>query len=111
MTTGDRIRAARKAAGLTQAEVCKRLGVGSTTVNQWERGKREPKMITVKRIAAAIGCPLSVLTGETPDGAFNPSAYQYELRELLEDVKVLHDRLLSIIRRMEEDKCDFNADE
>lgn len=103
MTTGERIRAARKAAGLTQLQVTERLGAGSVTVTQWERNKREPKISTLKRIAEAIGCPLSDLTGETSAGAMNYSHYRHELKELLEDVKLLHDRLYSIIAEMEAD--------
>jgi len=39
-TPGQRIKAAREAAGLSQAELAKRVGVGPTTVSRWEAGLR-----------------------------------------------------------------------
>jgi transcriptional regulator with XRE-family HTH domain len=39
---GDRIRARRRALGLTQAEFGQLVGVSRETVNRWENGKRVP---------------------------------------------------------------------
>ena len=54
MTTGQSIKAARKKAGLTQAELGKKLGVAYQTVAQWENDLRNPKVDTIRRIAAAL---------------------------------------------------------
>lgn len=40
---GMRIRQARKALGLTQIDVCERLGVHPPTWNNFERGRRLPR--------------------------------------------------------------------
>lgn len=57
MTVGERIRAARKRAGLTQAEVSKRLGLSSnSTVAQWERGRRNPQSKNLYALANALEC-------------------------------------------------------
>ena len=61
MTTGEKIRAARKKAGLTQTELAERLGVGYSAVGQWELGLRNPKFETLKKISAALGCSISTL--------------------------------------------------
>lgn len=55
MTTGERIKAAREAAGMTQAELAKRLGISYVGVSQWERGIRNPKYSTLKKIADILG--------------------------------------------------------
>lgn len=54
-TTGQRIKAARKEAKLSQAELACRMGVTNHCISMWERGKRNPKYDTLSRIADAIG--------------------------------------------------------
>lgn len=55
MTTGERIKAARKAAGMTQAELAAKLEISYVGVSQWERDLRNPKRETLRRIAEALG--------------------------------------------------------
>lgn len=55
------IRAARIAAGMTQQQLADALGVAQQSVTRWETGEREPRVSTLKRIAAALGCDLSAL--------------------------------------------------
>lgn len=61
MTTGQRIKAARKAAGLTQKELGKKLGVAYQTFAQWENDLRNPKMETLERIADALDISVDYL--------------------------------------------------
>lgn len=49
---------ARKAAGLSQATLAKRLGVTQTALSYWESGKRAPSFAEVARWAAALGLAL-----------------------------------------------------
>lgn len=55
MSVGKRLRAAREAAGMTQAEVAKRLGVSESSIRLYELGKRQPNDEILERIAAAVG--------------------------------------------------------
>lgn len=55
------IRAARIAAGMTQQQLADALGIAQQSVARWETGEREPRVSTLKRIAAVLGCDLSVL--------------------------------------------------
>lgn len=55
------IRAARIAAGMTQQQLADALGVAQQSVTRWETGEREPRVSTLKRIAAVLGCDLSAL--------------------------------------------------
>ena len=61
MTTGQRIKVARKKAGMTQAELAQKLGIPFQSVSQWERDLRNPKIETLQRIAAALGVSLDDL--------------------------------------------------
>lgn len=56
MTTGQRIKEARKKAGLTQKELGAKLGVAYQTLAQWENDLRNPKQETIQRIANALDC-------------------------------------------------------
>lgn len=63
MTTGEKIRAARKAAGMTQAELAEKLGICSANVSAVEANTRRPKLETLKRYANALGVDVQELTG------------------------------------------------
>lgn len=54
MTTGERIRIARKNAGLTQKQLGEKLNLSYQTIAQWENGLRNPKYETIIRIAEAL---------------------------------------------------------
>ncbi len=69
MTTGQRIKEARKKAGLTQKELGEKLGVAYQTLAQWENDLRNPKYDTIKRIAAALGVEWTELVPEDKQGA------------------------------------------
>ena len=61
--TGGRIRALRKARGLTQGELAARIDMKKSIVSDWESGKREPKMEALRRIAAALDADVGALIG------------------------------------------------
>ena len=50
-----RLRELRVAAGLSQAEVAKRLDVKQSTVSLWESGERAPSLNQLPAIAYALG--------------------------------------------------------
>lgn len=51
MRIGDAIRAARKAAGISQAELAHRLDVTQGAVSAWELGRNEPPLETLNKIS------------------------------------------------------------
>ena len=51
---GKNLRAARKKLGLTQEEVSERSGVQAGEVSRIERGKRDPQVSTVEKLAKAV---------------------------------------------------------
>ena len=54
MTTGQRIKEARKKAKLTQKELAGMLGIAYQTLAQWENDLRNPKYETLQRIAKEL---------------------------------------------------------
>ena len=63
MSLGTNIRAARKAAGLSQEELGERLGVVSQTVSKWERDESSPDAALLPPLAEALGVSLDRLFG------------------------------------------------
>jgi len=47
--------AARKMAGLTQAELAKACGVSDGTVSRWEKGIKDPTITQAKKIGEVCG--------------------------------------------------------
>lgn len=64
MTTGQLIKAARKKAGMTQAQLAEKLGISYVGVSQWENDLRNPKLDTLQRIASALGVPVQELISD-----------------------------------------------
>ena len=55
VTIGQNIKKARKNAGLTQKQLAERSGLATITIQQYERGVREPKLDIITKIARAMG--------------------------------------------------------
>jgi transcriptional regulator with XRE-family HTH domain len=71
-----RVAAARLHAGLTQAELAEASGVTDETISRIERGRYEPAVSTLFRLAEALDISLDQLAGETdrPRAAARPRA-------------------------------------
>ena len=64
LTFGATLRAARQHAGLTQEALGHRANFHPTEVNRIERGRRNPGLLTVVKLAKALEIPVSdLLTG------------------------------------------------
>lgn len=66
MTTGQRIKEARKSAGMTQRELGQKLGLSFQSVAQWESDLRNPKYETLLKIAVVLELPVSFFQGTAP---------------------------------------------
>ena len=51
---GELIRTARKHAGLTQKELAEKSGVAKITIQQYEAGKRQPRLDQLEMLADAM---------------------------------------------------------
>jgi transcriptional regulator with XRE-family HTH domain len=64
---GDRLRAYRLAAGLSQRGLGHKAGVSGCSVSDWERGAARPRPRSLRRLARALGvepAELDPLRGE-----------------------------------------------
>lgn len=61
MSTGEKIRQARKEAGLTQKELGKKLNVSQAAIAQYENEKSNLQLHTIRKIADTLGCSINTL--------------------------------------------------
>jgi transcriptional regulator with XRE-family HTH domain len=59
MISADLLREARLRAGLTQAELARRIGRSQSQIARWENGKVEPSLETLRRLVRACGLELT----------------------------------------------------
>lgn len=59
MVFGRRMRELRKERGLSQEELAHRAGLHYTYIGGIERGERNPALVNISRIAAALGMSLA----------------------------------------------------
>lgn len=85
MTIGERIKEKRKAARFTQKELAERAGTATGTIQQYELGKRQPRLEQLRRIALALNTSVSelvepgywdTLTPEDEKDMFGPDGQQ-----------------------------------
>ena len=60
-TLGERIRDARRAAGLSQEKLAERVGVTRQAVTKWENGQSAPSTENLLRLAEVLGVPANTL--------------------------------------------------
>ncbi len=63
----DRIREQRKQMGITQGELAKRIGGGIKTINDYERGARQPSYERLLMLARLFGVSTDYLLGVNTD--------------------------------------------
>ena len=81
-TFGDRVAGAREAAGMTQAQLARRLGVKKTTVRGWEEDLSEPRANKLSMMAGLLNVSIMwLLTGEG-EGTASPAQDTTEAQDL-----------------------------
>ncbi len=91
MLLGDTVRRFRMASGLSQSALAAKADVSPSFLSLVERGKREPGIGVLRRLAAVLEVPVGVLLAAAlaveDVQATSPSA-QESLRRLLEAVRL-----------------------
>ena len=73
---GSRIRDLRTEREMTQGELGKELGVGNTSISQYESGARLPDIVTIEKLADVFKVSTDSLLGRTAYSASTPSLSQ-----------------------------------
>jgi transcriptional regulator with XRE-family HTH domain len=83
---GDRIAWARERAGLNKNQFARELGTSWQHVDHWEKGRTEPSLASMRRIAEVLGVSIDFLLGVRADPALpSPSGLERFLAQLAPD--------------------------
>ncbi|WP_170465163.1 helix-turn-helix domain-containing protein [Ruegeria arenilitoris] len=109
-TFGDRLAGAREAAGMTQAQMARRLGVKKTTIAAWENDLSEPRANRLSMMAGMVNVSIMwLLTGEgegmdAPDeaaeGAPELAEVVAELRAIRGEMRASAERAAKLEKRL-----------
>lgn len=77
----------RRAAGLTQTELAKRLNISRSSVSNYENGEREPSIDILKVISAYFNVPVDYLLGK------NESLEECPANNKTEDISLILKRI------------------
>ncbi len=96
-TLGGRIQMVRESRGLSAAQLARRVGVLSKTLDNWERDRSEPRANKLQILAGVLNVPpLWLLAGDTATGETN---YDVDLDETA-DLASKVERLVKMQERM-----------
>ncbi|MEL6677111.1 MAG: helix-turn-helix transcriptional regulator [Pseudomonadota bacterium] len=102
-TFGDRVAAAREAAGLTQAKLARRLGVKKTTIENWEADRSEPRANRLQMLAGILNVSIIWLMSGHGDGvdlAPEGDVDGDDLRDVLAEVTALRAEYVRMTERL-----------
>ena len=108
-TFGDRLTAAREAAGMTQDSLAKRLGVKKSTVRNWENDLSEPRANRLSMLAGLLNVSMMWLINGEGQGVENPDAEPLtadmteiilEIRELKSDLHAKAEQMARLEKRL-----------
>ena len=116
-TFGDRLAGARELAGMTQAQLSKRLGVKKKTLEEWENDVRGPRAMRLSMLAGLLNVSLLwLLTGEG-DGPGDPgeaTSYVRGSHQLLDEIRAISAQMslnAERLARVEEELHDLLKEE
>lgn len=97
---GARVKAAREAAGMTQADLAEQMNVSTQGVQKWESGASSPRFSRLYGLAAVLGVRVSQLLPDDPQSAEPIDAEDLRLRLLASRLLAMSEekrRALSVI--------------
>lgn len=117
-TLGDRVAAARQNAGLTQAGLASRMGVGKAVISGWENDRTEPRANRLQMLAGMLNVSVAwLLTGSgegvsRPEQADEPAPATVHIAALAADQRdaqrFFGDLLGCALERAAEDALEFD---
>jgi transcriptional regulator with XRE-family HTH domain len=102
-TFGDRVAAAREAAGMDQATLARRLGVRLVTMQAWENDTSEPRANRLSMLAGLLNVSMMWLIngeGEGLDGTSEASVLPADAAALLDEMRGLRVAMAQNVKHM-----------
>lgn len=102
-TMGERIKIAREAAGMTQEQLGKLLGVTGVSVMRYEKNTRQPRTEQLSQIADALGVTVGYLLGygNIEDAQLINSVQKHDIDKMGKMLGIEKEMLVSVLSRRE----------
>lgn len=81
----------RDSRGLKDSDVCKITGIAQGSISDWKHGRSVPKADKIQKIADALNCSVSILTGQKTEGLDYELSLNNNLRLMIEEARKLHE--------------------
>lgn len=95
-TFGDRLAGAREAAGMSQKDLSRRLGIKLRTLKAWENDISEPRANRLSMIAGLLNVSLSWLLTGHGEGPETPEVGEDMARDMLDVLTEMRDVKIQI---------------
>ncbi len=101
-TFGDRLTAAREAAGLTQKELASRIGVKLETLRAWEDDLKEPRANRLQMMSGILGVSLQWMLSGQGEGLGHPDQAELspDVSALFAELRTLRAQMASSVERL-----------
>ena len=96
-TFGDRLAGAREAAGMTRAQLARRMGLKTGTIDKWEEDLAEPRANRLQMMSGILGVSLTWLLTATGEGVDSPQVDEPladDLRSALTELRQVRSDLI-----------------
>lgn len=102
-TFGDRVTGAREAAGMSQKDLAKRLGVKLSSLQGWEDDLSEPRANKLQMLAGILNVSLTWLLegiGDGIDGPVDAEPLGDDIKDILAELRALKARANKTANRL-----------
>lgn len=102
-TFGDRVAAAREMAGMSQAELARRLGVRVSTLRKWENDVSEPRANRLSIMAGLLNVSMMWLIngqGEGLEAPMEEGTLPSNASEILNELRDLRSDMIARVEQM-----------
>ena len=101
-TFGDRLAAAREAAGMTQGQLAKRLGVKLKTLQGWENDLSEPRANRLSTMAGLVNVSMTWLINGEGEGLSAPEddAVTPDLTAIILEVRTMRAQMTASAEKL-----------
>ncbi|MDA7426353.1 helix-turn-helix domain-containing protein [Thalassococcus lentus] len=101
-TFGDRLAAGREAAGMTQQELAKRLGIKLKTLQSWENDLSEPRANRLSTMAGLVNVSITWLINGEGEGLSAPEdeAISPDLNAVIMEIRTMRAQMTASAEKL-----------